>query len=252
MNRKITNFKNLNIWIIGASSGIGREMSLQLAHLGANVFASSRSFDLLNSLAIESNNKILPLPLNVLNIDEIKEQYNKLPSLDLVIYLAADYSPIKIENFDANIANHIIDINLKGAINITSIVLPNFIKNKSGHLSYFASIAGYIGLPSSSVYGATKAAIINMAESIYLEAKEYNVDISIVNPGFVKTKLTDKNNFEMPFIMNVDQAAKYTIEGYQSGDFCIVYPKLFSYFFRILRIFPYFIHLYFAKKLIKT
>lgn len=252
MNKKIKNFNHLNVWVIGASSGIGREICLQLANQGASVFASSRKLELLNSLALESKNKIIPLQLDVLKTDEIENQLKSIPSLDMVIYLAADYTPMSIEKFDAKTANHIIDVNLKGAINITSYVLPIMMKNKKGHISYFASLAGYIGLPQSSVYGATKAAIMNMAESLHPEAKKYNIDISIVNPGFVKTNLTAKNDFDMPMIMTPEKAATLTLAGYQQGHFDIVYPKTFSYFFRILRILPYNLHLKLAEKLIKA
>jgi len=252
MNKKINDFNQKNIWVIGASSGIGREVCLQLAKKGARVFASSRKIELLNSLALESKNKIIPLQLDVLKIDEIENQLKQIPSIDMVIYLAADYTPMSIENFDAKTANYIVDVNLKGAINITSQVLPIMMKNKKGHISYFASLAGYIGLPQSSVYGATKAAIMNMAESLHPEAKKYNIDISIVNPGFVKTNLTAKNDFDMPMIMTPSQAAELTIAGYEKGCFDIVYPKTFSYFFRLLRILPYSLHLKLAEKLIKA
>lgn len=252
MNRKIKDFSHMNIWVIGASTGIGRELCLALSRLGANVFASSRKKELLTSLSLEANNKIVALPLDVLDLEQIETQLKAIPSLDMVIYLAADYTPMSIENFDAKTANHIIDVNLKGAINITAKVLPIMIKQNKGHISYFASLAGYIGLPQSSVYGATKAAIMNMAESLHPEAQKYNVDISIVNPGFVKTNLTAKNDFDMPLIMTPQMAAQHTINGYQAGVFDIVYPKIFSYLFRVLRILPYSLHLKLAKRLIKA
>lgn len=252
MNQKIKNFSHMNIWVIGASSGIGRELCLALSRMGANVYASSRKKELLNSLSLEANYKVIALPLDVLDSEQIELQLKTIPQLDMVIYLAADYTPMSIENFDARIANHIIDVNLKGAINITEKILPIMIKQKKGHISYFASLAGYIGLPQSSVYGATKAAIMNMAESLHPEAQKYNIDISIVNPGFVRTNLTAKNDFDMPLIMTPQMAAEYTIKGYQSGSFDIVYPKIFSYLFRFLRILPYILHLNLAKRLIKA
>lgn len=252
MNRKITNWKNKNIWLIGCSTGIGKALALRLLELGAQVTLSSRKGTLLAEIQTMYPAQTTVLPLDVLDIQQINEQFKKIQSLDLVIYLAADYSPLSVTNFDAEIVSRIIDVNLKGATNISSVVLPQLIAQKSGHLSFVASIAGYIGLPHSSVYGATKAALINMAESFYLECKEFNVDISIINPGFVKTNLTSKNTFEMPFIMTPEQAASEIVRGFEKGRFCIVFPKGFSLFFRTLRLLPYCLHLKLAKKLIKS
>ncbi len=244
--------KNLNVWLIGASSGIGKALSIELLSLGANIYLSSRRTELLSEIYSLAPNQVKLFPLDVLNIEDLKNAFDQMEKVDLIIYLAADYSPLSIKTLDANISSHIIDVNLKGAINLAAVVLPRMIEEKNGHLSFVASIAGYIGLPSSSVYGATKAALINFCESIYNEAKDYNVDISIINPGFVKTELTAKNNFKMPFIMTPKQAALEIIEGYSSGYFAIVFPKTFSYFFRLLRILPYYFHLNLLKKLIRT
>lgn len=252
LNRKIKDFKNLNIWVIGASSGIGKALCLELIKREANLFISSRKVELLNKIKDVNPNEVHVLPVDVLDIESLKQSFNQIPSIDLIIYLAADYSPLTIETLDPKTCSHIIDVNLKGAINLSTVVFPRLIKERKGHLSFVASIAGYIGLPSSSVYGATKAALINYTESIYNEAKAYNIDISVVNPGFVKTNLTAKNDFDMPFIMTPEEAAKEMIKGYESGDFAIVFPKKFSYFFRFLRILPYSLHLRLLKKLVKT
>lgn len=252
MNRKIKDFNNLNVWIIGASSGIGRALSIKLIERGANLYISSRKEHLLKEIEIISPSKVKCLPLDVLEPDQIQVAFNKIAKIDLIIFLAADYSPLSIETLDIKTTSHIIDVNLKGAINLSTIVLPRLLRERTGHLSIVASIAGYIGLPNSSVYGATKAALINFCESIYNEAKVYNVDISVVNPGFVKTNLTAKNDFEMPFIMTPEEAANHMIAGYENGDFAIVFPKAFSFFFRFLRILPYSLHLRLLKKLVKV
>jgi short-subunit dehydrogenase len=252
VNQKIKDFKNLNIWLIGASSGIGKALSIELLLLGANLNLSSRRIELLNEIKSITPNQVKIFPLDVLNLDELKNAFSQMEKVDLIIYLAADYSPQSINNLDSSISSRIIDVNLKGAVNLAAVTLPRMIKEKRGHLSFVASIAGYIGLPSSSVYGATKAGLINFCESIYNEAKEYNIDISLINPGFVQTELTDKNNFNMPFIMTPKEAALEIIKGYQSGNFAIVFPKFFSYFFRLLRIIPYYFHLKLLKILVKT
>lgn len=251
MNQKITNWKNKNVWLVGASSGIGRALALKLLSQGAKVTVSSRKENLLNEIYAQYPSNTIVLPLDVLNVEQIREQIKKIPKIDLVIYLAADYSPLSVTNFNIAEVSKIIDVNLKGATNIASVVLPRFIEQRSGHLSFVASVAGYIGLPHSSIYGATKAAIINMAESFYLECKEFNVDISIINPGFVETNLTSKNDFEMPYIMTPEIAADHIVKGFAKGRFDIVFPFGFSLFFRFIRLLPYPIHLRLVKKLVK-
>lgn len=252
MNRKIKSFSNLNVWIIGASSGIGRSLSFMLLDEGANLYLSSRKKELLDEIKTHKPQSVEVLPLDVLDLASIDQVFKQIKHVDLVIYLAADYTPMSVQDFNVEWASRIIDVNLKGAVNVASVVLPKFIEEKRGHLSFVASIAGYIGLPRSSVYGATKAGLLNFCESIYNDLKEYNVDVSVVNPGFVKTNLTAKNDFDMPFIMTPDEAAREMIKGYQKGRFDIVFPKTFSYFFRVMRLFPYSIHLKLVKLLVKA
>jgi short-subunit dehydrogenase len=252
MNRKIVNWSEQHIWLIGASSGIGRALAIELAQRGAHLYLSSRKKELLLELQQQFPNNISVHALDVLNTAEIQTTLNKFEKLDLVVCLAADYSPMTLENFDTEIASHMIDVNLKGALNISGPVLKRFMKEKKGHLSLVASIAGYIGLPQSSVYGATKAGLINFSESIYNEAKAFNIDISVINPGFVKTNLTAKNSFPMPFLMTPEEAALEIIKGFEKGKFAIVFPKTFSYFFRTLRILPYNLHLALIKKMVKV
>ncbi len=251
MNKKIQSWKNLNVWLIGASSGIGKALAIKLLSHGANVYLSSRKEHLLNEIKNIYPKAATVLPLDVLDLEQIALQFSKIPEIDLVIYLAADYSPLSVTSFNAEEVTKIINVNLIGATNISSVVLPRLISQKKGHLSFVASIAGYIGLPHSSVYGATKAALINLAESFYVECKEFGVDISIINPGFVETNLTSKNSFDMPFIMTPEIAANHIIKGFKKGRFDIVFPFGFSLFFRFIRLFPYPIHLRLVKNLVK-
>lgn len=251
MNKKITNWKNKNVWLIGASSGIGKALALKLLSEKANVYISARNTEQLLEIQKVHPENAFVLPMDVLNTEEIREQFSKIQKIDLIIYLAADYSPLSVENFDISKVSKIINVNFMGATNVASVVFPRLIKMREGHLSFVASVAGYIGLPHSSVYGATKAALINMAESFYLECKDFNVDISIINPGFVQTNLTSKNTFAMPFIMTTEMAAEHIVKGYASGRFDIVFPLGFSYFFRFIRLLPYPLHLKLVKKLVK-
>jgi short-subunit dehydrogenase len=250
MNKKIKDWNGVNVWLIGASTGIGNALAFKLLKLGATVYVSSRKVELLEEIRSKYPSTAIVLPLDVMDLEKINQQFEKIKKLDLVIYLAADYSPLSVTNFNILEVSKIIDVNLKGATNISSVVLPRFIKERRGHISYVASIAGYIGLPHSSIYGATKAALINMAESFYVECKEYNVDVSIINPGFVETNLTSKNTFKMPFIMTPDIASDYIVKGFSKGRFDIVFPLGFSLFFRFIRLLPYPLHLRLVKKLV--
>lgn len=252
LNKKFDSFQNKKIWVIGASSGIGKALAIKLLKENAFVYLSARKLELLNEIHSTFPNNSVVKKLDVTNREEINQIVNEIPEIDLIIYLAADYTPMGIDNLDLHEIDKMININLIGALNVTTAIIPKLKKQGRGHLSIVASIAGYIGLPNSAIYGATKAALINFSESIFWECKKYNIDISVVNPGFVKTNLTDKNTFEMPFIMTPDQAASAIMKGYQKGDFVIVFPKIFSYFFRFIRILPYSIHLFLTKRLIKA
>jgi short-subunit dehydrogenase len=251
MNKKIKNWKNVSVWLVGASDGIGAALAKKLLALGANVTLSSRRKEKLDEIAKDYPNAKVQA-LDVLDLERASEIAKSFTSLDLVIFMAADYSPMRSDELDAKRAGQIVDINLKGAINVSAAAIEFFKKQKHGHLSLVASIAGLIGLPQSSVYGSTKAAIINFGESLYHDLKPLGFDISIVNPGFVKTRLTEKNEFEMPFIMTPEQAADHIIKGYESGCFAITFPFVFSMFFRTIRILPYSLHFKLLKALVKT
>lgn len=251
MNNKIKNWKNVNVWLVGASDGIGAALAKKLLALGANVTLSSRRKEKLDEIAKDFPNAKVQT-LDVLDLERAREISLGFSKLDLVIFMAADYSPMRSDELDAKRAGQIVDINLKGAINVSTVALDVFKKQKSGHLSLVASIAGFIGLPQSSVYGSTKAALINFGESLYHDLKPMGLDISIVNPGFVKTRLTEKNEFDMPFIMTPEEAADHIIKGYGKGCFAITFPFAFSMFFRTIRVLPYSLHFKLLKALVKT
>jgi short-subunit dehydrogenase len=169
-------------------------------------------------------------------------------TIDRVIFLAAAYTPMKIDMLDMAVTKKIIDINLTGAFNLIDAILPILKTQKSkGQLALCGSVAGYIGLPNAQPYSATKAAIINLAESLYAEYQQI-IDIKLINPGFVSTPLTDKNDFVMPFIISPQKAAKAIANGLLSRSFEIHFPKKFTFFLKLLKLLPYALSL----KLIKN
>jgi short-subunit dehydrogenase len=132
-----------------------------------------------------------------------------------------------------------LQVNYMGVINVLAAVLPGFARERRGHISWIASVSGYRGLPKAAAYGPTKAALINLAESLKPELDEMGVKISVINPGFVKTPMTEVNDFEMPFLMQPEEAARVTIKGLARGKFEIAYPTPFVAILKTLRLLPY-------------
>ena len=248
-----------NCWIVGASSGIGFELAKKLCKNGYNVIASARSLENLNLLktAIEDEKKSSQNPQNcgeifVENVDV--EDYDifqktwlnilaKNHKIDLVIFASAIYEQMDLRDFDLELAKKIMHVNFDGFLNFLHLVVPHFIENKSGHIATIASVAGYRGLPKSLAYGASKSAMINLCEGIYPELKANNISLSVINPGFVKTRLTAKNKFPMPFLISQEQASDYIYQGLMAKKFEIHFPKKFTFILKFLRIIPYKIYL---------
>jgi short-subunit dehydrogenase len=242
-------------WLIGASSGIGFELAKKFCSNGYNVIISARSLNNLqelkneidqlkkNSSSSQNFGEVMIETVDVIDINSLNIAWQnivaKYPQIDLAIFASAIYERMSLKNFDLNLAKKIVDVNFNGFLNFLSIVAPYFITRKSGHIATIASVAGYRGLPQSMCYGATKSAIINLCEGIYPELKSQNVAISVINPGFVKTRLTDKNNFAMPFIISPQKASDFIFKGLVAKKFEIDFPKRFTMILKFLRILPY-------------
>jgi len=159
--------------------------------------------------------------------------------IDRIVFLAAAYAPMKVDSLDMTVTKGVVDVNLGGAFNLVHAVLPILKSQKSrGQLALCGSVAGYIGLPGGQPYSATKAAIINLAESLHAESKSL-IDVKLISPGFVRTPLTDKNDFEMPMMIAPEQAAKEIADGLLTRRFEIHFPRKFTTFLKILRLLPY-------------
>lgn len=252
--------KNKVCWIIGASHGIGESLAKKYFVEGFDLVISARSEEKLKSLRNEilaaspkNCGQILAIKTDITELvsiqsaqDRILEKFTKI---DLVIFCSAVYYPTKAINFDLEKALETIDVNLVGAINLLHIILPQLTKQNSGHIGLVASVAGYRGLPQSFAYGASKAALINLCEGIYPELKRQNIDLSVINPGFVKTRLTQKNLFSMPFIITPEKAADEIFNGIATKKFEIHFPKKFTYLLKFLQILPNFLFLKIIKKI---
>ena len=242
------------IWITGASSGIGKAVAEKFANEGWKVAVSARRKELLDELA--KNQNISSFPLDVTDRAQItnvfKNIINEFGDLDICLFSSGTYEPKDEQNIDPDKIKNVINVNFLGVIDCVKVVEEFFKNKKSGHISIVSSIAGYRGLPNSSGYGPSKAALTNFSESIYFDFKKFGVRVSIVSPGFIKTTLTDKNEFPMPFLRTPEYAAEKIFNGLvKSKSFEIHFPKGLTLTLKFLRILPYKIYLFLVDKLVK-
>ncbi|MDX2082399.1 MAG: SDR family NAD(P)-dependent oxidoreductase [Rickettsiales bacterium] len=249
-------------WIIGASHGIGEALAQEIFSQNYNLIISARSQDklfeiernLLKKNLHKKSDEITVTKTDVVDYNSLEKTCDKIlqdfGKIDLVIFCSALYQPTSVINFDLAIAKQTIQVNLIGCLNLFDIIIPKMVEQKSGQIAVIASVAGYRGLPKSFAYGASKAALINLCEGIYPELKSHNIDLSVINPGFVKTRLTDKNSFKMPFIISSELAAKKILKGLEAKKFEIHFPKKFTFLLKILRLLPYSIFFFLTKKIV--
>ena len=226
-------------WITGASTGIGREMALQLAARGVVVAASARSNDKLASLGPNIRSYPLDVTDRAAVLATIISIERDLGPIDLAVFAAGTYTPVNVESLDPAIFETAMATNYLGVVNALAGLLPKMITRRGGHVAWIASVAGYVGLPKAAAYGPSKAALINLAESLKLELDMRGVTLSIINPGFVETPLTAQNDFYMPFLMKAPEAAKLSIDGLARRRFEIAYPLRFVMIMKLARLLPY-------------
>lgn len=247
MNEKITDWNGKRVWIIGASSGIGAETVRLLLAKGAYVALSARRADRLFSVA-DGHRLALIAPLDVTDADSVLKVRDRLMQewgrLDLVLAMAGTYHAMRADSFDNALAQQLVDINMRGTLNCLNAVLPVLLQQKHGSVGIVASVAGYSGLPRALIYGPTKAALINLAESLYLDLHPHGIGVHLVNPGFVATRLTAHNDFEMPALMSAAEAATELVRAIEQGKFHIHFPRRFTNWLRMAKLLPY--RLYFS------
>lgn len=229
-------------WITGASGGIGRAVVLRMAKKGWTVYATARSEDELKTLAAEGpEGKIIPMPGDVTDAERMAEIVAEITSsgpLALTLLNAGIYTPMRANDFDAKTAAKMWRVNLEGVSNCTDPVLKHMIEQGTGHLAVTASVAGYRGLPDAAVYSGTKAALIAYCEALAMDCEDLGIRISVVNPGFVETEATSVNEFEMPFLMKPDEAAKSIVDGLSTPGFEIAFPGKFVAILKTLGLLP--------------
>jgi len=249
----------MNIWIAGASTGIGAALAKQYAQAGHTVFASARSEDKLIALSLltrhgdgDGDGEIISLPCDVTDDDSVLSAVRTIQSkgpIDLALLNAGYYEPIELENLTLEHFTKTYDVNLIGVVRCLLPVLDTMRSQKQGQIAIVSSVSGYSGLPRAAAYGSSKAALINLAESLQPECKAAGIDIRLISPGFVKSPLTDKNSFPMPFIIEAEDAASRIIKGLASESFETHFPKRFTLCLKLLQLLPYRLYLKLAAKL---
>jgi short-subunit dehydrogenase len=240
LNPRIKDWRGHRVWIVGASSGIGAALARQLGEAGARLALSARREDRLQEIAGE--NDWLLLPLDVTDRDALQAARERLlevwGGIDLVIYSAGRYTPMRTWEMDPAVVSETLAVNLQGAYNLIEVMTPQLIEQKSGGICLIASVAGYTGLPKALAYGPSKAALINLAQILYTDLSPLGLGVYLVNPGFVDTRLTQQNDFEMPALITPEMAAREILRGIGKGRFEIHFPKRFTLWMRWLSRLP--------------
>ena len=230
------------IWITGASSGIGRALAIKFANEGWIVAASARRENLLQELS-KINENIYSYPLDVTNIDQCKNIFKsiieKFDDVEISVFGTGIHDPKSEKEFNLEKIRKIMEVNYFGTMNSINSVYSYYNNKRSGQISIISSVAGYRGLPAAGAYCASKSALTSFAESLHFEMKRKNVRVSLVSPGFIKTPMTDQNDFPMPMIKSPEFAAEQIYKGLvKKKVFEIHFPKAFTYFLKFLRILP--------------
>ena len=230
------------IWITGASSGIGKALAIKFAENGWVVAASARRENLLNELK-KINQNIFPFPLDVTEVDACKlvakdiiKQFN---NIDICVFGTGMHDPKSEKKFNLDKIREIMEVNYFGTMNSINSIYDYFSEKKNGQISIISSVAGYRGLPAAGGYCASKSALTSFAESLHFEMKRVNVRVSLISPGFIKTPMTDQNDFPMPMIKSPEFAAEQIYIGLiKNKGFEIHFPKAFTFIMKTLRILP--------------
>lgn len=244
MNPPVTDWRAQRVWIVGASSGIGEATAAALLSRGARVALSARSRAALEAVAAKfdpTRSCVLPFDLTQEGAaaSALEDIIAAWGGVDLVLFCAGTHRPVRAWELEPGTARGLFELNVLGVMDGVACVLPHFMQRGSGGIGIMSSVAGYSGLPTALVYGATKAALINFAETLYFDLAPKGVSVYLINPGFVRTPLTDRNRFRMPALISADQAAREIVRGMEQGLFEIHFPRRFTRWLKLMRVLPY-------------
>jgi NAD(P)-dependent dehydrogenase (short-subunit alcohol dehydrogenase family) len=244
LNYPMVGWQNRRVWLVGASTGIGRATASALHAQGARVYVSARHAQALNTF-VASHPGAVALPLDATDPAAVRVAANAVAKdgpLDCVMYCAGHYAAQQAATLDLGDMVRHNEINYLGALYLLDAVVPLLLAQQAdrrGHISLVGSVAGYRGLPNSLAYGPTKAALINLAETLYIDLHRHGVGVSLINPGFVETPLTAQNEFKMPALISPEEAAQEILRGWARGAFEIHFPRRFTFGMKLLELLPY-------------
>ena len=243
------------VWITGGGTGIGKELAKSFADLNYKVIISGRRLEKINEVMKYNPKCIKPMQLDVSKPDRCKNTVNSIVknfgNIDIIILNAATYSPGSLDKLEPLKIKSIIETNILGPINCLAPILEKMKKRQKGHIVFMSSPAGYRGLPGAGIYGVTKSALTFFAETLKIELDSFNIKVQVIHPGFVKTAMTDKNTFEMPFMISAKNAAEQIMRKIFSNKFEIFFPKRLILPMKFLSILPAPIYFYLMKKFVK-
>ncbi|MDX5402586.1 MAG: SDR family NAD(P)-dependent oxidoreductase [Rhodobacterales bacterium] len=226
-------------WLIGASEGLGAALAHKLNAAGVEVIVSARNEDRLRALVAELPGKASYVTMDVGDRASVEAAAAQVGQIDGMVYLAGVYWPMKAQDWNAEQAEAMADINFTGAIRAVGAVVPQMVARDAGHIVITGSLSGFRGLPGAIGYAASKAGTMSLAESLYADLRKTGVRVQVANPGFIRTRLTDKNDFRMPFLMEPDQAAREMFELMNDQTtFKRSFPRVFSWLFRLSQFMP--------------
>jgi len=225
-------------WLVGASAGLGAALAHKISSAGAEVIVSARSEGKLAELVDALPGKASYQAMDVQDIDSVRAAVAAVGDVDGIVYLAGAYWPFGAKAWEADHATAMIDVNLTGLVRVLGEVVPGMVAKDAGHIVITSSLTAFRGLPRSIGYTASKAGTMSLAECMYADLRKTGVKVQVINPGFIKTQLTEKNDFKMPFLMEPEAAAQEVFEHMNSDRFKKSFPFAFSMLFRIAQFLP--------------
>jgi len=231
-------FAGKRYWLVGASEGLGLALAQQMSRAGAEVILSARNAATLEAAVAGLSGKAQAVPVDVASTPSVRAAAGQIGAVDGVVFLAGVYWPMRAQEWDADAVEAMCDVNFTGCARVIGAVLPGMVARGAGHVVITGSLSGFRGLPGAIGYAASKAGTMSLAESLYADLRGSGIDVQLANPGFIRTRLTAKNNFAMPFLMEPEDAARVMFEHMTTERFMVSFPTVFSWVFRLSQFLP--------------
>ena len=233
-----TEFSSRTYWLVGASDGLGAAIAKKLSAAGATVILSARSADKLNAMSEALPGRTRVQPMDLSDTQSVRDAAAAIGPVDGVVLVAGQYWPFGAKDWKADEAVAMADVNFTGFMRVLGEVMPGLVERDAGHIVIISSLVAFRGLPGSIGYTASKAATLSLAESMYADLRKTGIKVQVALPGFIRTRLTDKNDFHMPFIMEPEDAAREIFELMCTDRFKKSFPRRFAWLFRLAQLLP--------------